>query len=198
MQVKQAIVIGASSGIGEALARILSEEGYEVGLVARREDLLLRLQGELPARSFIKLIDIADPQKAMPLLEELVQEMGNVELFVLNAGYGLLNPNLEWPVEDQTVRVNVLGFAATLNVALSALKRRGSGQIVGLSSIAALRGGRHAPAYNASKAFVSSYLDGVRHYCRKNGLAIDVLDVQPGFVRTPMAQGEGLFWVATV
>ena len=192
-----AIIVGASSGIGEALARVLAARGYTLGLVARREDLLARLQTELPVPSHIRRVDISDPEAAMPALEQLIADMGDVELFVLNAGVGFLTRDLEWDVERETIKVNVLGFAAMLNVAFQALKARGSGHIVGISSISALRGARHAPAYNASKAFVSNYLEGIRHYCRRHSLPITVTDIQPGFVKTPMAKSDRLFWMAT-
>jgi short-subunit dehydrogenase len=192
-----AIIVGASSGIGAALARVLAARGYTLGLVARREDMLTQLEGELKTRCHIKRVDIANPQSAMAQLKALIAEMGDVELFVLSAGVGFINPQLDWTPEQQTIEINVLGFAAMLNVALAALKARGSGHIVGISSIAALRGGRHAPAYNASKAFVSNYLEGIRHYCRKHALPIAVTDIQPGFVDTAMAKGDNLFWMAT-
>jgi short-subunit dehydrogenase len=192
-----AIIVGASSGIGAALARELAAHGYTLGLVARREDWLARLKAELPVKCHIKRVDVADTDRAMPLLRELVAEMGDVELFVLNAGVGFLNRDLTWGPELETIQVNVLGFCAALNVAFAALKARGSGHIVGISSIAALRGSRHAPAYGASKAFMSNYLEGIRHYCRKHSLDITVTDIQPGFVKTAMAQGDRLFWMAT-
>lgn len=197
MHRRGAIIIGASSGIGAALARALSQQGYVLGLAARREQLLERLQAELPQPSFRRQIDVADPASAMPQLEELITEMGDVELYIVNAGVGFLNEQLEWEREAATIAVNVTGFCAMVNVAMRALHARGSGQLVGISSIAALRGARHAPAYNASKAFVSSYLEGVRQHCRHRALPITVLDVQPGFVDTAMAQGPNRFWVAS-
>jgi short-subunit dehydrogenase len=193
-----AIIVGASSGIGAALARELDARGYTLGLVARREDLLEELRRTLRGRSFVKRIDVADPERAIPLLRELIAEMGDVELYVINAGVGFPNADLEWSLEATTIQVNVVGFAAMANVAMAALKARGAGHIVGISSIAALRGGRHAPAYNASKAFVSNYLEGLRHYCRYLGLPIAVTDIQPGFVDTAMAKSPNLFWMAPV
>lgn len=193
---KKAIVIGASSGIGRALARVLAEHGYSVGLVARRTDLLSELARQLPTPSFVKAIDVARADQARQQLRELIDEMSDVELFVLNAGIGFVNPQLDWERERDTIDVNVSGFAATANVAVEHLQWRGSGQIVGISSIAALRGNRAAPAYNASKAFISNYLESLRNRFRKGNLPIVVTDVQPGFVDTAMAKGEGVFWAA--
>jgi short-subunit dehydrogenase len=193
---KSAIIIGASSGIGRALAIALSQEGYRVGLVARRTELLAQLAAELPGPSIIKTVDVSQPELAMPLLRELIEELRDVELFIVNAGIGVLNHALDWEPERATIAVNVLGFAAMVNVAVAHLEARGSGHLVGISSVAALRGNRVAPAYNASKAFVSNYLEGVRYRFDKLKLPVIVTDVQPGYVDTPMAKGN-LFWVAS-
>lgn len=193
---KSAIVIGASSGIGRALAVALSRDGYRIGVAARRTELLTELQTELTGPCVIKTVDVSQPELAMPLVQELIDELGDVELFIVNAGIGVLNHELAWEPESATIAVNVLGFAAMVNVAVAHLEARGSGNLVGISSIAALRGNRVAPAYNASKAFVSNYLEGVRYRFRKLKLPVVVLDVQPGYVDTPMAKGN-LFWVAS-
>ncbi len=84
------------------------------------------------------------------------------------------------------------------NVAFNYFEKKGSGHIVGISSIAALRGASDSPAYNASKAYMSNYLQGLRQKAYKSGLSITITDIQPGFVNTSMAQGRGLFWVASV
>ena len=194
---KSAIIIGASSGIGRALAVTLSFDGYRVGVVARRTDLLARLQEELTGPCVIKTIDVSQPELAMPRLRELIEELRDVELFIVSAGTGFENAALEWESERDTIAVNVLGFAGVVNVAVRHLETRGSGHLVGISSIAALRGNRVAPAYAASKAFVSNYLQGVRYRFTKAKLPIVVTDVQPGFVDTRMAKGDRLFWVAS-
>lgn len=194
---RNAIVIGASSGIGKELARCLAANGYGVGLVARRLNLLQELADELSTAVWTKSIDLTDPSQAMSLLGELIVEMGDVELFVVSAGTGFLNPDLNWEHERDTIAVNVLGFCAAVNVAISHFTKRKCGHLVGISSVAALRGDGVAPAYSASKAFMSNYLDGVRLMVRKRRLSIAVTDVQPGFVDTAMAKGDGLFWVAS-
>jgi short-subunit dehydrogenase len=194
---KSAIIIGASSGIGRALAVTLSLDGYRVGVVARRTDLLARLQAELTGPCVIKTVDVSQPELAMPLLRELIEELRDVELFIVSAGTGLDNTALEWEPERDTIAVNVLGFAGMVNIAVAHLEARGSGHLVGISSLAALRGNRVAPAYAASKAFVSNYLQGVRYRFKKLKLPIVVTDVQPGFVDTRMAKGDRLFWVAS-
>jgi short-subunit dehydrogenase len=194
---KRAIVIGASSGIGRALALRLAREGYVVGLTARRVPLLEDLRAEIGARARVQPMDVSDTACAMAQLEDLIAKLGGVELIVANAGTGHINPDLDWEPEAETLGVNVLGFAALVNVAYRHFVRRGAGHLVSISSIAALRGGGGAPAYNASKAFVSTYMDGLRHKLARLGVPVAITDVQPGFVRTAMAQGPHVFWAAS-
>jgi short-subunit dehydrogenase len=193
---KRAIVIGASSGIGKELAAVLSQNGFVIGLMARRIDLLEELRSNLPNPAFSRQADISDCSSAMALLEKLIEEMGGVDLIIISSGTGFINPDLDWAMEEKTLDVNVRGFAAIANVAFRHFAEAGRGHLVGISSIAAIRGSGIAPAYSASKAFMSNYLEGLRIKARKAGLPILVTDIQPGFVDTAMAQGQGLFWVA--
>jgi short-subunit dehydrogenase len=195
--VKNAIIIGASSGIGRALVKVLASNGYNVGLAARRVDLLRQAAAEVHTTTFVKAIDVSKPDAAMQCLRELIAEMNDVELFVISAGTGFINRKLDWEPESDTIAVNVCGFAAVANVAVEHLQARGAGCLVGISSIAALRGNADAPAYNASKAFMSNYLQGLRYRFVTLGLPVVVTDVQPGFVDTAMAKADRKFWVAS-
>jgi len=197
MEQKKALIMGASSGIGKELAKILSGKGYIVGLAARRIDLLHELQKELPNKSFVKQIDISKTEDAELKFKEMITEMGGVDLVVISSGYGDLNSKLKWPIERETIDVNVTGFALIAGISMRHFMERGSGHLVGISSIAALRGNRSAPSYAASKAFVCNYLEGLRHMAIKSGKPIYVTDVQPGFVKTPMSKGNNLFWIST-
>lgn len=123
--------------------------------------------------------------------------MQGVDLVVINSGTGFFNPELDWSQEQQTLDVNVYGFCAMAGEAYKFFAKQGHGHIVGISSVAALRGNPLAPAYNASKAFMSNYLEGLRIKSFKDKLPIIVTDIKPGFVDTEMAEGEGKFWVAT-
>lgn len=194
---KKAIVVGATSGIGRELTKIFSQNGYIVGLAGRRTHLLDDLKNELPNNSFAKHIDVSQTDKAINQLKELIAEMEGVDIVIINSGVGFINKDLEWPLEKETIDVNVSGFAAIANVVVHHFLSKGSGHLVGISSIAALRGDGDAPAYNASKAFVSNYMEGLRKKVAKSGLSITVTDIQPGFVDTAMAKGDGLFWVAS-
>ncbi|MFA6320935.1 MAG: SDR family NAD(P)-dependent oxidoreductase [Candidatus Omnitrophota bacterium] len=198
MAKKNVIIIGASSGIGKELAKVFSGKGYVVGITARRLEMLSEVKKELPSISFMKRMDVAIPEEAMGILEGLINEMGGIDIIVISAGIGFINSDLTWEKEKSTIDVNVAGFMAMANVAMKHFIRQGSGHIVGISSIAAIRGDSSAPAYSASKAFMSNYLEALRFKVKKMKVPIAVTDIQPGFVDTKMAQGDGLFWVAPV
>jgi short-subunit dehydrogenase len=199
----RAIIVGASSGIGEALARQLAAAGWSVGVAARREERLAKLAVELssrhPGRTVIhRALDLHDVDRAVERFDRLVADLGGVELVVISSGVGHENPCLAWPPEEETVAVNVAGFTAIAVAAMRHFEARRSGHLVGLSSLAALHGHGDAPAYGASKAFVSRYLQALRHRAASRKLPIVITDIQAGFVDTAMAKGEGLFWVAPV
>jgi len=194
---KKAIVIGASSGIGRALAKVLGEDGYQLGLAARRLELLEELAAELPGRSCLRVLDLERPEPARRALEEMIAEMGGVDLIVVSSG--VVTRGGAWEDEMRVVQVNVAGFAAVAALALGYFLGRGRGHLVGLSSVSAVRAAGVSPAYSASKAFVSRYLEGLRVRADKRGVDVQVTDVKPGFVDTPMTEGRsGLFWVAPV
>lgn len=193
---KRAIIVGASSGIGRELAIVLSEAGWSVGLMARRQPELEETSRLMATPGIIAIADIADVESAQTRFAELVAQLGGVDLVVLSSGVGFLNPELSWPEEQQTIAVNVTGCAALATAAFREFERAGCGHLVGISSIAAIRGGSAAPAYGASKAFLSNYLEALRCRAIKKRLPIAVTDIQPGFVDTAMAKGEGKFWVA--
>lgn len=200
---KKAIVIGASSGIGKALAMVLSKNGYILGLVARREQSLKELQNELPNKSFIKKIDITR-SSATNLLFDLIYEMNEVDLIIINAGIVFSNSstdwekeNFDWSKEKETIDTNVTGFTAMSLASYHYFLKQKKGHLVGISSVAAFAPNLGTPAYSASKAFVASYLQGLFIHAYKSKLPITITDIRPGFVDTKMAQGEGVFWKAS-
>ncbi|MDD3148228.1 MAG: SDR family NAD(P)-dependent oxidoreductase [Candidatus Riflebacteria bacterium] len=192
-----AIIIGATSGIGKAMAELLIRNGYRVGVTGRRTELLDEIQKQHGANMVCRQMDVDCPETASQGLESLIRDLGDVDLIVVSAGTGVINPELAWEPEATTIATNVTGFAAMATTALKYFLKRGKGHLVGISSVAALRGSSDAPAYNASKAFVCNYLEGLRIKAMKSGKPIFVTDILPGFVATRMAQGEGLFWIAT-
>ena len=193
---KKAFIIGASTGIGREVAVQLSRLGYETGLVARRAELLQELQNEIPGKSHISCMDISDTEVAREKLGDLIALMGKVDIIILNAGIGI--PKASWQEELKIIQTNVIGFAALANYSYDYFKRSGEGCLVGVSSIAGLRGSHAATAYCASKAFMSNYLEGLKCRAIKDGLSITITDIIPGFVETPMTENLSYkFWVAT-
>ena len=197
MEQLKAIVMGASSGMGKELARILSNNNYIVGLAARRINLLAEMQKELPGKSYIKQIDISRFTDAEKEFRELLAEMGGADLVIISSGYGDSNPQLQWDIEKETIDVNVAGFTLIASIAFQYFLEKGSGHLAGISSVAALRGNRSDPAYSASKAYVSNYLEGLRQRAVHSRKPIFITDIMPGFVKTPMSKGGNLFWLAT-
>ncbi len=193
----RAVIVGASSGIGEELARVMADDGWELGIAARRGERLTELAENLPGNVEVATLDVAVPEEAMKTLVALLDKLHPVDVVVVNAGIGIPNYKLKWEPEASTIGVNVTGFAAMTNVAVHYFEKVGKGHLVGISSVAALRGGYGAPAYAASKAFVSNYMEGVRVQAFKRKLNLTVTDVRPGYVHTPMTEGQkGMFWVA--
>jgi len=191
------IIIGASSGIGRALATIYSRRGCEVGLVARRVALLNALQEELPTKSFIREADLTEPEKAIAQVKSLIEEMQGVDIVIINSGIYLNNPEIDWKKDKKTIDVNVTGFSAIAHVALRHFFQMGRGHLVGISSVSGIRGEGYSPLYSASKAFISNYLEGVRHRMAQEKRAIFVTDILPGWVDTDMAKGENTFWMVS-
>jgi short-subunit dehydrogenase len=190
----KAIVLGASSGIGYELGKILYRNNYTVGAAARRMHMLERLRNETGPDLRIEKIDISEVSSAENSLKKMIEDVDGLDLLVVSAGTGFINEELDWVQEHDTIKTNVTGFTAIADFAIKYFIKKGSGHLVGISSIAALRGGRQAPAYNASKAFQSNYLEGLRQKVRKLGLPITITDIKPGFVKTAMAKGDNVFW----
>lgn len=184
---RTAVIIGASSGIGEALAHELNRAGWRLGLLARRLDRLEAIRETLAPETIVRSLDVGQPDAAATF-ERVIEELGGVDLAIISAGTGH-NGALHWEQDIDTVTVNVVGFMAVAQVAMRHFLRRGSGHLVGISSIAALRGNR-AAAYAASKAFQSVYLDGLRDLARHSGHPIVVTEVQPGGVDTAMLKPD--------
>jgi short-subunit dehydrogenase len=194
---KKAIVVGASSGMGRELVKILIKNRYNVGITGRREHLLKELMAAYPGRIFYKAFDIRDLSKTTSSINELIRSLGGLDLLVLCSGVGFLNEELDSEPEFQTIYTNITAFTDIMTFTFRYFQRHPPGHLVGLTSIAAIRGNQSAPAYNASKAYQSNYLEGLRLKSKKEKLEITVTDIRPGFVATDMAKGEKLFWAAS-
>lgn len=193
---RRAIVIGASSGIGEALTQKLVQEGYYVAAVARRADLLATLCESLNGQAKAYVHDVTDTASVPALFQKIVQELGGLDLVVYAAGIQpLVAPN-EYNLEKDAamIQVNLLGAIAWLNETAVRFERTKSGHIVGISSIAGDRGRVASPVYNTSKAGLSTYLEALRNRLSRHG--VTVTTIKPGFVDTILLKNAAkVFWV---
>ena len=195
---KKAIIIGATSGIGKSLAELLIEEGYEVGVTGRREELFQSIKTQISSKIVCKKMDVQDLSNLESICNELVNHLGGLDLLIFSAGIGEENKNLNFDVENSIIKTNIQGFTCIADWAVRCFKEQGYGHLVNISSIAGIRGNGIAPSYNSTKAYQINYLEGLRINVNHYGSSITITDVRPGFVDTEMAKGEGLFWVAPV
>lgn len=193
---RNAIVFGATSGIGRALSKLLVQDGYKVLITGRRLERLESLQATAPDSYVIRQHDITDVDDTGRLFEELPSTMGQVDLIIHNSGIGENNFDLEWEKDLPTLNTNVIGAARVYQLAYNYFKIQGHGHLVGITSIASLVGNRHVPAYHASKSFQSNYLESLWMKAKKTKKAkIQVTDILPGYVDTDIITGE-TFWMA--
>lgn len=193
---KNAIVFGATSGIGRALSQLLVQDGYKVLITGRRLDRLESLQATAPESYVIRQHDITVVDDTGKLFEELPSTMGQVDLIIHNSGIGENNFDLEWDKDLPTLNTNVIGAARVYQLAYNYFKVQGHGHLVGITSIASLVGNRHVPAYHASKSFQSNYLESLWMKAKRTKKAkIQVTDILPGYVDTDIITGD-TFWMA--
>jgi short-subunit dehydrogenase len=193
MRARTALVTGASSGIGMALARRLAVEGAEVALAARREKPLVDLCREISdagGKARVVVLDVADPKATIATLERADDDMQGIDLVVANAGVGKARwgGGLSWDDCGEILSVNVLGAVATFTALLARMVARKRGHLVGISSLAQYRGLPNNAVYGASKAFLSTFMESLRIDLR--GTGVSVTDVRPWFVRTPMTDQQ--------
>lgn len=195
---KTAIIIGGTSGIGRGLAEMLIKNNWEVGITGRRTGLLNNIRQSSGNQILIQEHDIRDINSSDEKMELLFSQLNPVDLVIVASGISELNQELNWTTENNVIQTNVNGIAKVYEFVFSKFKKQGFGHLVGISSIAAIRGNRHCPSYSASKAFQENYLEALRCIAKNEKLKITITDIQPGFVDTPMAKGDGLFWITSV
>ena len=194
---KNVVIVGATSGIGRDLAVELHHRGYAVGITGRRVNRLEEIADSLGKNVYISQMDVTNTAESRAALDTLISKMGGMDIIVLNAGVGTMRKTLDWKNEQQTIAVNVEGFVNLALQSFELFNKQGAGQIVGISSISALFGYGLAPAYTASKAFISNYMQGLRQKAIHSSSDITVTDIRPGFVETEMTEdNDNMFWVA--
>lgn len=193
---KNAIVFGATSGIGKSLTEILVQNGYRVAVTGRRLENLEALKQKYPEKILVKQNDIQQVEEVEKVFNEIVFEFRSIDLVIQSSGVGFVNPKLDWDKESQTILTNVLGVTKLYTLCYKLFKVQQFGHLVGISSIASLRGSRAAPVYFASKAYQKSYLEGL--YIKTKTIKskkVYITEIRPGFVDTPMALGDDIFWM---
>ncbi|MCR5361584.1 MAG: SDR family NAD(P)-dependent oxidoreductase [Bacteroidales bacterium] len=190
---KKAVIVGATSGIGRAVAELLTEQGWEVGIAGRRMEVLQEMQRKNLNFVATQQIDVTGEEADKALLS-LFGKMGTVDLYLHSAGIGYQNPELDEDKELRTVATNALGVT---RLVLAAFKYFVShperhGHIAVISSIAGTKGLGAAPAYSSTKRFVNHYLECLEQLLRIRGIHhITITDIRPGFVRTPLLSDGG-------
>lgn len=179
---KKAIVMGASSGIGLEVARLLKQQGWTVGVAARRVELLTEFEASAQ-------IDVTS-EDAGQKLRQLIEKTGGMDLYFHASGIGHQNRTLEADIELSTIKTNALGFTRMVGEAYRYFAEQGHGHIAAISSIAGTKGLGPAPAYSATKALQNVYLQALEQQAHQRGLDIAITDIRPGFVDTALLAGD--------
>ena len=179
---KKAIVMGASSGIGLEVARLLKQQGWTVGVAARRVELLTEFEASAQ-------IDVTS-EDAGQKLRQLIEKTGGMDLYFHASGIGHQNRTLEADIELRTIKTNALGFTRMVGEAYRYFAEQGHGHIAAISSIAGTKGLGPAPAYSATKALQNVYLQALEQQAHQRGLDIAITDIRPGFVDTALLAGD--------
>lgn len=192
---KKAIVVGASSGIGEALVRRLTAQGCRVGMVARRADRLQQIADEINGATLNLAIpytaDVRDFDRAEEHFDNLVRKLAGLDLIIYAAGIMPKVGPTEYntAIDKEIIEINLIGAIAWLNCAAKRFERAKGGTIVGIGSPSGDRGRRGNPAYGASKAGLECYLESLRN--RLSQFGVSVVTVKPGPVETEMTLARG-------
>ena len=189
---RKAIIMGATSGIGLEVCKVLTGLGWKVGIAGRREEILTQLAAENENIVATARIDITKDDAPMQL-EQLIESMGGVDLYFHSSGIGYQNPSLDMNKEIATVETNAVGFTRMIDFIFNyyANHTENKSQIAVISSIAGTKGLGAAPSYSATKRYVSHYLESLTQLCRIRKIRnISIHDIRPGFVQTPLL-GDG-------
>lgn len=191
---KTVLLTGASSGIGEALAIAMAKKGATLGLLARRKELLQKLAAECEAaggRARIFACDVADEDAVLAAAGEFLAEFDHIDILIANAGIGGNDAEtraLKPTAVKKVIDINLLGAVNSVHAVLPGMMKRGSGQIVAISSLAGFRGLPRSAAYSASKAGMTAFFESVRLDVKHSGVSVTI--IQPGFIRTPLTSGR--------
>lgn len=196
---KHAIVVGASSGIGKAIAEQLLQQGCNVALIARRKEKLAEVAAPAAGKinnAYIYEHDVRNYQETEALFQKITYDLGGLDAIFYATGVMPKVEENEYSFEKdrEMMEVNTIGAFAWLNEAAKRFEQTKNGTIVGISSIAGERGRRGNPAYCTSKAALTTFLESLRNRLSRYG--VKVVTIKPGFIDTDMTKGKpGLIWL---
>ncbi len=193
---KRVLIVGASSGIGKALAILYAQKGFKVGITGRRKSLLEQMVEQYPENLISQSWDISVDNNTEEL-KTITEKLGGLDVLILNAGISALNKTLDFDIDKKAIAVNVLGFTEIIDWTYNYFKQRSGGQIAAVTSAAGRRGYSDAPAYHASKAYQMNYLESLRNKAIKEKSNIYVTDIRPGFIDTAMTNDKYRFLVSS-
>ena len=170
------IILGASSGIGRELAKLYIKENHKVVITGRRIQLLEEFKKE-NNNFIIKSFDIKQTDEVMKILDELSIELNGIDLIIICSGTGDLNYDLDFSIEKRTIETNVVGFTCACDWAMNYFIKQGNGHLVGITSVAGIRGNKEGPSYYASKSYQINYLEGMRQKVISSKKPIYVTDI---------------------
>ena len=192
MEQRRAIIVGATSGIGLEVAKVLAKKGWLVGIAGRRQELLEQIQQEHQNIVATEQIDVTQSD-APDHLQTLIENLGGMDLYFHSSGIGYQNVELDMERELATVETNAVGMTRMVGAAFHSFEVHPGqkGQIAVISSIAGTKGLGAAPAYSATKRYVNHYLECLTQLCHIRRLShISIYDIRPGFVRTALISGS--------
>jgi len=167
--------------LGAELAGIFISAGWDAAVTGVRDEAVRDFGARWPKASVSKL-DLTDIENSRKVFIEMTKEPGGLDAVIVGAGRFEWDRGADWEIERRTIELNALGCANILNAAFRYFLEKGTGRLAGISSIGAVRGNGACPAYNASKAFISNYLEGLRQTAALSGADISVTDVVPAYV----------------
>ena len=186
---KRAIIIGASSGIGFEISKLLLADGWNIGVAARRTNRLESLKSMSPTTVETEYLDITSDDSSSRILS-LIDRLGGIDLFIQTSGIGKQNRDLNQQIEIDTIRTNTLGFTRVITTVFNYMSKNSGGHITVISSIAGTKGLGPAPSYSASKAFQNTYIQALEQLSNMRHLNIDFTDIRPGFVDTDLLSDD--------
>lgn len=186
---KSVLITGATRGLGEHLARQFAARGYRLALTGRKREDLDRLGAELSGQAaeiVLETLDVTNFESIAPVLNRCAEQLNGLDVVVVNAGVGFATPagKGHFKLIRQTIDVNLTAAIATAEAAVELFRSQGHGQVVGISSIAGVRGMRNNGVYSATKAGFSRYLQALRLETRRDGIV--VTDLAPGYIDTDL------------